>query len=101
MEYGGKISISIENGTEIAAIIQTLTKFRARRVTAGSSGTTTIELEINGITTGDTLSWTSADPDWTLKSTNISVVVATGDRISFAITSAEGGSPRDIFAEVD
>jgi hypothetical protein len=101
MEYGSRLLVSTENGTEIAVISQTLTNFRARRVSPGAAGTSTIELEINGVLTGDTLSWAFTDGAWSLKTTNINQAVSPGDRISFSITAVETGGPRDIFAEVD
>lgn len=90
-------------GPELTGGVTTYIDFRARRGTPGASGgTTTIELELNGVPTGDTLSWTNADGAWTLKTTVISVAVVSGDRLSFRLTSREGGgTARDIVAEVN
>lgn len=107
MALGGRFSalgaLPVTNlGSELISRTKTLSIFRARRGTAGSSGTTTIQLEINGsAVAGATLSWTSADPDYTLQSVTISEAVNAGDRISFRVTSTETGSARDIFAEAN
>lgn len=88
-------------GLEIAQVAKTLTVFRARRGTPGSSGTTTIQLEINGsAVVGATLSWTSGDGAFALKSVAIVQAVVAGDRISFRLTSSEVGA-EDILAEAD
>ena len=96
-------SLPVTNiGPELTGDSATLIWFRARRGFAGSSGTTTIQLELNGTPViGATLSWTSIDPNFTLKFVAISVAVVPGDRLSFRLTSREGGSPRDIYAEVN
>lgn len=90
-------------GPELAATTVTFTEFRAQRGTPGASGgTTTIELELNGTPTGDTLSWTNADGMWAIKTAAISVAVVPGDRLSLRLTSRESGSiARDIIAEVN
>jgi len=93
----------VDIGPELVGGATTFIDFRARRGTPGASGgTTTIELELNGVPTGDTLSWTNADGAWLLKSTAISVAVVSGDRLSFRLTSREGGpTAKDIVAEVN
>jgi hypothetical protein len=88
-------------GIEISPIVATLVNFRARRATPGVSGTTTIQLEINGAPVGGaTLSWTFSDPAFTLQSVVISQAIAVGDRISFRLTSSEVNG-EDIYAEAD
>lgn len=89
-------------GTELADGAATLTYFQARRGTAGTSGTTTIQLEINGAAVaGATLSWTGGtDASNALKNVAINQVVALGDRITLRLTAVEAGSPQDIFAQV-
>lgn len=88
-------------GLEVVQTTKTLTSFRARRGTPGSGGTTTIQLELNGVLVGGaTLSWTPVDPAFTLKSVAILVAVVAGDRLSFSLTSAETGA-EDILAEAD
>lgn len=75
--------------------------FMAKRGVPGSSGTTTIQLELNGSpVSGATLSWTSADAAFADKSvTGLSVFVDEGDRLSLRVTSAEVGA-EDIYAKV-
>jgi len=86
-------------GLEVVQTTKTLTTLRARRGTPGSAGTTTIQLELNGVLVGGaTLSWTPVDPAFTLKSVGILVAVVAGDRLSFSLTSAET-SAEDILAE--
>lgn len=88
-------------GVEIISVAGTLTNFRARRGVAGSAGTTTIQLEKNGVAVvGATLSWLFTDPGFTLKSVVTSVVVAIGDYLSFRLTAKETNG-EDIFAEAD
>lgn len=87
-------------GGEVMSIGTTLTTFQARRGTPGTSGTTTVQLEVNGVVVGGaTLSWTPADGAFALKSVAISVAVNTGDRLSMLLSSAEVGG-QDIFGEV-
>jgi hypothetical protein len=89
-------------GPELTGGPTTYIDFRARRGSAGSAGTTTIQLELNGAAiVGAILNWTSADPNFTLKSVVIALPVIAGDRLSFRITSRESGTPRDIYAEVN
>lgn len=88
-------------GIEIVQAVKTLTVFRARRGTPGSSGTTTVQLELNGAAVGGaTLSWTSGDGAFALKSVAIVQDVVVGDRLSFRLTSSEVGA-EDILAETD
>ena len=88
-------------GTEIAGKTLTLTTLRGRRDVAGISGTTTIQLEINGVAiSGATLSWTSADADLTLKTALIAEPIVPGDAVSFRLTSRESGA-ENIYIEVD
>jgi len=97
---GGLPAVNL--GPELVGGATTFVDFRARRAVPGSSGTTTIQLEVNGTAVGGaTLSWLSSDPAFTLKSTVIAVAVSAGDRISFRLNSREGGAPRDIYAEVN
>ena len=78
-----------------------LFNFRARRGVAGVSGTTTIQLELNGAAVaGAALSWTSADADFAIKYIDVDVSISAGDRISFRMTSRETRG-QDIYAEVD
>lgn len=104
MQIGGELEDfdppTTRLGTEIVRKSVTLTNFRARRALAGDSGTTTIELEVDGSPSGYTLSWTSSDSNWALKSTVISVAVTPGQAVSLKLTSAEDDA-EDIFAEVD
>lgn len=89
-------------GPELVGGVTTFVDFRARRGVPGSSGTTTIQLELNGTPiVGATLSWTPADAAFSLKTVVISVAVVAGDRLSFRLNSREGGSPQDIYAEVN
>lgn len=91
----------INCGIEIVQVAKTLTIFRARRGTPGSSGTTTIQLELNGAAIGGaTLSWTTVDGAFALKSVAIVQAIVVGDRISFRLTSSEVGA-EDILAEAD
>lgn len=88
-------------GLEVVQTTKTLTTFRARRGTPGSAGTTTIQLELNGVlVVGATLSWTPVDPAFSLKTVAILVAVVAGDRLSFSLTSAETDG-QDILAEAD
>ena len=88
-------------GIEIVQTTKTLTSFQARRGTPGTAGTTTIQLELNGVAVvGATLSWTTADAAFALKTVAITVAVVVGDRLSFRLTSAETGA-EDILAEAN
>ncbi|MGD9728061.1 MAG: hypothetical protein AB7L09_00135 [Nitrospira sp.] len=103
MTLGGELDypdLPLTNiGTELANIAGTLTTFAARRGVPGSSGTTTIQLEVNGSAiVGATLSWTSADAAFALKTVSISQAVSQNDRVSFRLTAGETGG-EDIFAE--
>lgn len=88
-------------GIEIANIVKTLTKFRGRRGTPGTSGTTTVQLELNGAAiVGAVLSWVPGDAAFSLKLVEILVTLAEGDRLSFRLTSAEAGA-EDLWLEAD
>lgn len=88
-------------GIEIVQTTKTLTTFQARRGTPGTSGTTTIQLELNGVAViGATLSWTTADGAFALKTVAITLAVVAGDRLSFILSSAEVAS-QDILAEAN
>lgn len=105
MQLGGRFPTGglplTDIGNEISPIAATLVNFRARRGVPGISGTTTIQLEINGApVAGATLSWVTSDAAFTLKSVVISQAVAVGDRVSFRLTSSEVNG-EDIFAETD
>lgn len=77
-------------GPEIAATAGTITELRGRRGAAGTTGTTIIELEINGAATGRQLSWATSDGAHALKSlTGFSAAYAEGDRLSLKMVSAE------------
>jgi hypothetical protein len=89
-------------GPELTGGPTTYIAFRARRGIPGSAGTTSIQLELNGVAVvGAILSWLSTDAAYTLKSIGIGVAVIAGDRLSFRLLSREAGSPRDIYAEVN
>lgn len=86
-------------GIEVAQKPATLIRLQARRGTPETSGTTTIQLEINGTpVVGSDLSWTSADAADALKSVVISQAVALGDQVSLRLTAA-GVDAEDIRAE--
>lgn len=88
-------------GIEIVQTTKTLTTFQARRGTPGTAGTTTVQLELNGSPViGATLSWTSGDAAFALKTVAITLAVVVGDRLSFRLTSAETGA-EDILAEAN
>jgi hypothetical protein len=87
--------------SEIVSSPVTLTNFRGRRGVPGSAGTTTIQLELNGIAVGGAvLSWTPVDAAFALKTVGIALAVVAGDRLSIRLTSAETGG-EDVFAEAD
>lgn len=91
----------LDCGIEIIRAPRRLVVMRGRRGTAGSSGTTTVQLELNGSPIGGaTLSWTNADAAFALKTVAISLLVAVGDRLSIRLTSAEVGG-EDVFVEVN
>jgi hypothetical protein len=95
MSLGGRIPSSglprTDLGSEISPLIVTLSAFLGRRGTTGTAGTTTVQLEVNGgAVTGATLSWTTSDGAYSLKTTTFTpVTIFAGDRISFRLTSAE------------
>lgn len=89
-------------GPELSGVAATFVDWRGRRRVPGSAGTTSIQLELNGVpVVGAILSWTSGDLAFSLKSVVIAVVVVVGDRLSFRLTSREAGDPRDIITEVN
>lgn len=88
--------------SSIIMINRTLINLRGRRGIAGTSGTTTVQLELNGSPiAAATLSWTSADAAFSLKTATFSQVVVPGDRLSLRLTARESGNPQDIYVEVD
>ena len=61
LKWLGVLPSTLE-GPDVVAYSTTLTEFRARRGIPGSSGTTTIQLEVNEIAQiGATLSWDFTD----------------------------------------
>lgn len=87
-------------GIEIAHTDTILKTFIGRRGVVGNSGTTTIQLEIDGAAIpGATLSWTTSDAAFALKSVPIDQTITAGARISFRLTSAETNG-RDIYTVV-
>ncbi|MDX1643432.1 MAG: hypothetical protein R3244_03635 [Thermoanaerobaculia bacterium] len=88
-------------GTEILPEGAALTTFSATRGIAGTSGTTTVQLELNGaLVAGAAVSWTPADGDYSNKSvTGFEVFVDEGDRLSLRVTSAEVGGA-DVYVKV-
>lgn len=89
-------------GPDLIPFQTVLTAFRARRGTPGVGGTTTIQLEVDGVPQGGAiLSWTPADPAFALKTVAIAKGVNVGARIGFRLISRETGSPRDIIAEAN
>lgn len=88
-------------GTEVVTISKTLTSFNAIRAIAGSSGTTTIQLELNGnVVSGSSLSWTSSDGNYSFKTATINQAILSGDVLSFRLTSAETNA-ESIFSETN
>ncbi len=106
MALGGRIptsSLPLSGlGAEIAAAAGAVTTIRGRRGVAGSGGTTTIQLEINGSPiTSATLSWTSSDAAFELKTaTFTSTALSAGDRVSFRVTAGETNA-QDVFIEAN
>ena len=103
LSLGGSLDAAVTPltglGLEVVFINENLTKLQGIRVTSGSSGTTTIELEVNGTASGDTLSWLSTDADNTLKTATISLALSIGDRLTFRVNSVEVGA-EDIHLQV-
>jgi len=92
----------VEVGPEISGTANTFVIWRGRRLTPGTAGTTTIQLELNDVpVVGAILSWTPADAASALMTVGIALVVAVGDKISFRITSFETGGTRDIITEIN
>jgi hypothetical protein len=103
MAIGGHLGSAVlplsRAGIEVAQRAVTLARFQARRGTPETSGTTTVELEVNGsVVAGSTLSWTSADAAYALKSAVISQAVVLGDQVSLRLTGA-GVDAEDVYAE--
>ena len=100
MELNGIIQNGLTGlGTEIVVVSGNLKSLRGLRGTAGASGTTTIQLELNGTpVSGATLDFTGSN--WDADSKAITLAVVAGDRISFKITAVETGSPADLLIEV-
>lgn len=89
-------------GSELSLVNKEFTQIRGRRGVVGDSGTTTIQLENDGIAVGGaTLSWTSSDIAFALKTNTISTVAVPGTRLSLRLTAVEGGDPQDIYVEVN
>jgi len=89
-------------GSDLVMINRTFTQLRGRRGVAGTSGTTTVQLETDGTPVGGaTLSWTSADSAFALKTAIISAVTSPGTRLSLRLTSVEGGNPQDVYVETN
>jgi len=86
-------------GIELIAENTTLSKIYAMRGVAGTNGTTSIEIELNGIGTGIVMTWIPGDGNNRVKTTDITLNVVSGDILTFKITSAEMGS-EDIFIKI-
>lgn len=104
MVLGGALDVPtlpLENaGIEISNTDTVLNTFQALRGVPGTSDTTTVQLEINGSpVSGTSLSWTSSDGAFSLKTASIDELVSIGDRLSIRLTSAEAGA-EDIFSQV-
>lgn len=99
MTLGGELEVLQGCGREPLQLGR-LILFSAWREVPGSSGTTTVQLEINGApVSGTQLSWVPGDAAGTRKEVTISQAVARGDRASFRILQAEAGA-EDLQAEV-
>lgn len=89
----------LDAASEIVSVGTLLTLFQGRRAVPGTAGTTTVQLELNGVAVpGAVLSWTPVDPAFDLQSVVIAVPVVVGDRLSIRLLSAETGG-EDVFAE--
>jgi len=92
MDVAGFFSVGTDLGSSNIIGACTLLLFSGRREIAGTAGTTSIQLEINGAPlAGAVLSWVPADVAWARKSVVLSQAVALGDRLSFRILTAEVG----------
>lgn len=81
------------------AVATTLLLFQGRRGVPGTAGTTSVQLELNGVAVvGAILSWTPVDPAFDLQIIVIALPVVVGDRLSIRLLSAETGG-EDVFAE--
>ncbi|MDB4726412.1 hypothetical protein OAF54_03155 [bacterium] len=85
-------------GAEVVDTAATIIKFQGRRGTPETSGTTTVQLELNGTLVGSALSWTSADAANALKSANVNIPIVVGDLLTLRLTSA-GVDAADIYTE--
>ena len=87
-------------GNELVAVAGTYTLFQAIRETPESAGTTTVQLEADGVVVaGSDLSWTSADAAFARKSVAVSVAAVTGTRVSLRLTSV-GTDAKTVIAKV-
>lgn len=95
---GGPLDVPEFPATGLASsIAPSATQFahiRARRGAQGSSGTTTIQFELNGTpVSGAMVSWASDDIDWSEKSASFGPqAVLSGDRLSIRILASESGA---------
>jgi len=102
MDIGGKLDVpalpTTRFGVEISPGSVTLNKLYGRRGVVGTSGTTTIVLEVNGVQQATaTLSWTTTDAAFALKTVTFTPVsIVLGDAVSLALTSAEAKG-QDVF----
>lgn len=98
MAIGGNLPTTAFPYTELAPRIAgagaSINTMGFRRATPGNSGTTTIQLQVNGADVpGATLSWTPADGAWALKTVTFAdFVVSQYDRITLTLSSAEPGA---------
>lgn len=90
----GALSLPATNlGSELSAGAGDYTLFQGARETPGSSGTTTVQLEVDGVpVAGAELSWTPADAAYAVKSVAINEAVTVGSRVSIRVTSVESGA---------
>lgn len=87
-------------GVERVETPTTLTSFDVIRRTAGSSGTTTVQLELNGSpVAGTSLSFVPGDGDFAEKGVTFSQAVVASDRLSLLVSSAETNA-FDLYATV-
>jgi len=92
MDVAGFFAVGNDLGSSNIIGATTLIMFSGRRAIPGTIGTTSIQLEINGVAlAGAVLNWTPADLAWAYKSQVISQAVALGDRLSLRILTAETG----------
>lgn len=79
--------------SDVMSVAGNVDSIRARRATPGSSGTTTIQLELNGSpVSGATVSWTTSDGAFAEKTASFGPqAVVAGDRLSIRVTATEVG----------